>query len=238
MVEKLKLITKQIPWSLLLKPIVLGGAWFVAPLWVALVSAVLLYSVPFFTTGGTLLQFVVMLALMAALPHTIINVIGIGIMFALIIGIQELIFAYRLRAYEVITVMVLFLAGFAFFSHATNAALQIPLIPLFSIICLFFLLFRDTLRRYLVTADASDTNHAGFLAGLSTLFLLESTVILLLLPLTMFAETAILLLLGTVLLDQASDYLRGSITSARTVFAAILFLGVLGGVLIFIPWHP
>ncbi len=238
MVEKLKSITKQIPWSLLLKPIVFGVAWFVAPLWVSIVSAVLLYSVPFFTTGGTLLQFSILLVLAAFLPGTVMNAVGLGIVFALIIGIQELIFAYRIRAYEVITVMILFLVGFAVFSYAVHTDEQIPYIYLVGTSILLFLLFRDTLRRYIAAANDGVMNHSGFLSGLITLFLFESMVILLLLPLTMFAETALFLLLGTLLLDQASDYLRGTMTSARTVFAAVLFFLVLGSVFAFTPWHP
>src|SRR5580693_6484847 len=108
MVEKLRSITKPIPWSLLLKPLAVAAAWLLLPWWGFLVVAAYCYFFPFFRPAAVGRAFFVFLLLGILIPPGFFQAVGVAIVFLLILGIKDLVIVKRKAAYG----MLVFLLSF------------------------------------------------------------------------------------------------------------------------------
>ena len=98
MAEKLKLILRPIPWSLLLKAAAFGVGWLILPFWVFVVLAALLYFLPVFQVLKLLFPFVLTLILAYLVPPSLWAGLFLSALFFFILGVKDLVLIDRAAA--------------------------------------------------------------------------------------------------------------------------------------------
>jgi hypothetical protein len=121
MAEKLKSILKRTSWSLLLKAVIFGVAWWVLPFWLFLIIALYLYFVPNAGAGKVKAPFFVLL-LISLLQHQ--NVLAAAIFagaFYCILLIKDLLIIDRRSAYEVLMLVLSYMLIRGFFLNTAGS---------------------------------------------------------------------------------------------------------------------
>ena len=231
MAAKLKLISKPIPWSLLVKALLIGATWLLAPRWIFFLVALYLYANPLFHFARLLWPFTITLFAGFLMPKVIAfgdvripNVLGfffLFFIFYLILGIKELIFVNRKAVYGLLVLLLFFLIALNFFSRvdagiglgATWGALLVAFA--------FFLLLIKLLAYEEIGADAMQkVAHTGLIAFL----VWQVAVAILFLPLLFSSQGAILFLFGALILTFFLDYHKGALLPRRLMTHLVIFL--------------
>src|SRR5689334_4150926 len=110
MAEKLKLIIRRIPWSLLLKAVALALLWAfgkaslaagaVTPFVLFVVIACAAYILPLFRPRAMAVPFFCALVLGFFVPFSALATLAFALIFFLILGIKDLVLVNRETAYE------------------------------------------------------------------------------------------------------------------------------------------
>jgi len=117
MVEKLKLISKQIHWSSVLKAAIFALAWFFLPFWLFLLIALYLYFFPLSQSGSVAVPFLVLLFLCLIEPSGILFTLVFGTIFFYILVIKDLLVIDRKSAYEILVFALSFLTLRSFYDR-------------------------------------------------------------------------------------------------------------------------
>lgn len=117
--EKLKLISRQIPWSLAAKALISGLAWYFLPFGLFLVVAFYFYLRPFYRPLHFIVPFTAFLVLTSPLffERSLGMAVLAAIFFFIILGVKDLIFVNRRHGFEVAVLFVTFLLFLVFFSQ-------------------------------------------------------------------------------------------------------------------------
>lgn len=242
MAEKLKSITKQIPWSLLLKSGAVAALWllgkaawsvgFGLPFWLFAILAAYLYFIPPFRPGYFLPQFLLFGFFSVILPPGIMSALALGAVFSLLLGIKDLVFINRETAYELLMFLLLFLAAISGYSAVDNWAgwgmLFLP--PVLGVI--YALLARELPFR-----DPPREHRAGAVSVLGGFLIVESALVLLFLPLDFLYQAALFMLFVILLafLEMRVKSGEVSMKGILTAFAPFAILAAL--VLLLNSWR-
>jgi hypothetical protein len=199
MAAKLKSITKQIPWYLLLKAALLGLVrFFGAPYdfgpgaFLFAAVALLLYFVPLFRPKATAVPFAAVLALGLLLPGGATSAIAVFLLAALLFGLKDLDIVDRTTAYELFVILVLFAAALGFFRAVPHWGAAKGIAGMAGIAFLAFLLG----RRIPWEDNETRSSRPHVPALLSSLLLFELGMALLFAPIDFLSQACILFAFG------------------------------------------
>ncbi|MBI3588793.1 MAG: hypothetical protein HY093_00020 [Candidatus Liptonbacteria bacterium] len=148
MVEKLKLILKPTPWSLVVKALIFGGAWLVLPFWLFLLIASYFYFVPLFKPLKFIRPFSIFLVLISPLfAKASLGLAAVtACIFFLILGVKDLVFVNRKPKYEIAIYLIYLLLFWVFFSSFENWLGTGVVFGSLGLAAVFFLLTRSFLN--------------------------------------------------------------------------------------------
>lgn len=210
MAEKLKSISRQIPWSLAVKAIILGAAWYFLPFGPFLLAAFYFYLRPFYQPLKFLVPFSAFLVLTSPLffEKSLGMAVLAAIFFFIILGVKDLIFVGRRHAFEVTVLFVSFLLFLVFFSSFSTWSASMVLWS-FGVFLVFFLLlknlvdYNDSLGSERILRGPHSLVYLFFLVFL----LWQFSSALFLLPLSVVYKTALLFTTAFVFSEFGVAYL-------------------------------
>ncbi len=226
MAEKLKSITKRIPWSLPLRSGAAAIAFLALPFWVFLAVAAYVYFVPWFRARLLVREFTLTMVIAAMLPSTAWSTIAIFAVFALMLGVKDLIIVERGRGYELLAILLSFLIVTAVFhvpaSESWKSAGPFLLMGLAGV-AIGLLLARMPFE--------SEKGTLGIEAAVAGFLIAEAGAVLLFLPIGFFYQTVVLFSLAAALLILLPAYREGkagrSLLLASFGFAGAVVLAVM-----------
>ena len=223
MAEKLKSISRRIPWSLLLKALAFGLAWLILPKWLAMVLAVILYFRPFFSALRLLVPFAALLVVGLFLPGVWWAAFYEFVIFFLILGLKELIFIDRRGVYGLVFWLLNFMFFFQFFLRVEQAQAASAFWGSLLLALGVFLLARSFF------AYEREEHKNNFQAGLYALLVWQLAWVLLFLPMSFFYKTGLLLLGAVTIFELLRAYGEGNLSRLRlrTVLTLFFVIGSL-----------
>ncbi len=239
MAAKLGSSIKRIPWSLLLKTAAFFLFWIAPiPIWLFALAAMGLYFASIFNAMRFSVVFGAILVLLAASPsHGFLSGAIGSVAFFLLLGIKDLFFVERRAAYEVLTILLLFLLSLLIASRNGEEALP----PALAFGAFFFLLASQLLREKSSQAPVTERHAPPALpallcAGVISLLLLEFGLALFRMPFAAFQRAALLFLGSAVCLIVLNNYRSGALDAQRilTLFSVFFVSAVF--VLISTSW--
>jgi hypothetical protein len=189
---RLRSITRPIHWSLLLKPLAVAAAWLFLPGWAFFLIAVYCYFVPFFKTRSLIAPFIAFMALGFLVPTGIPQAMYGAVVFALILGIKYLVIVNRQTAYEALVFLLAFAGSLVLFHHFSAWARSASFAALAAAVLLWAWLVFDAPER---------SGRSGISLAIAALLIFEVGVVIFFLPLSFFAQAA-LLFFGSALLFE------------------------------------
>ena len=214
MAARLRLILRRIPWFLLAKSIFAGIFLLLAPFWAAA-----LWAAAFYLRAGSRRFWLVFYFLFAlALAYSLrasglpILIYGSVALFAaalfLLLGIKELFFLYRPRAFAALSAL-LFLEGAVYFFLNLNVESTSSSLLVFSLPAIIFF------REFYLFLDESRPARAMLLALPSALIFLELAWAAALLPIGFLNQAALLFAAFSILAYSFMDCLLGALSPRR-----------------------
>ena len=248
MAAKFESITKRIPWSLLLKPLLLGVLAAFTPFWMFGLVALAVYFWPWFRPRPLLLQFFLALflafrwgeraltgALLTDLSFGTVSLFRVGsalmagLLFALIFGIKDLHIVRRDTALRVLNVALLFFISLEAFllisgNHAASRFLIFPALAFLAVQLLAP-----------PPKDDAPEDFRTFPLVAGTL-LTEVGIVLAFLPVASTVKASLFFLSSVIVFELQEELaLRGgSFKTILRYFSALLFISAL--VLMFSKW--
>lgn len=196
MAARSKSITNPIPWSSLLKPLLVAAAWLILPWWVFLVVALYCYLVPLFRPFALAPAFLVFLFMTLAAPRGLFQAAYAALVLALIFGIKDLVIVNRKAAYQLLVFLISFAGCLLLF--ATFAAWSAPS----AFLSLAFL----SLAWFWFVTDATEEQHIPTLPpAIAALIFFEIGVAMFFLPISFFPQAALLFFASALLFEAATD---------------------------------
>ncbi len=231
MAVELKSILKQIPWFLVTKAIALGLAWLYLPFWVFLGLALLVYFFPFFKSWRFILPFGLLLLLTSPILATksIWFAILIAWVFFFILGVKDLILINRRSGYSLMTLGLIFILFFTFFTHIeiwSGWAMFFGSL----VLALFFFFLLIGLTRYddfLKTQEKNQVllSHGWLSGGVVTFLIWQMTWVLNFMPFNPFYRAILLFVTAGVLIEITLAYLAQKLTQRKILINfSILFV--------------
>lgn len=218
MVEKLKSISRQIPWFLAVKAFGLGLAWYFLPFWIFILAAFYFYLRPFYKPMKFIVPFTGFLVLTS--PIFFERSLGMallgGIFFFIILGVKDLIFVGRRHGFEVAVLFVSFLLFLVFFSRFEEWGADMVLWSL-AVFAVFFLLlknlvdYNDSLGSDQIEKGANGLIYIFF----STFVLWQLSWVLFSMPISLVYKTALLFVTSFVFSEINIAYLQGSLSKRK-----------------------
>lgn len=224
MVEKLKLQVSKIHWSLAIKAAIFALSWYFLPFWIFLFIGLYFYFVPFFQPMRHIFPFLLLLFFAFFAAPSLWFLCFLGIIFYLLLGIKDLIFINRSDAYEVASLILLFLTIYAYYNRYENwegAALPAG----FLMGGVFYMLFKNILE----SAHSGKKELGGrTLSGILSLLFIQFALAILFLPMNIFSQTALLFLIGFTLIEIFAHWYGGTLTTKKFFsYISIFFIGII-----------
>jgi len=238
MEAKLKLILKQIPWSLVLKAAAFSLAWLFLPAWISFVLALYFYFWPFFHSRKLLFPFVLFLLFALGLPGTFWFAAVLGAIFFSILGIKNLIFVNRFGNHQFLAFLLFFLAELSFFFSVERwNDWRAPFLSLGTGL-LFFFLTRQLLRYVEPPKEMGLPlgSPASLGAGIGSFLVWQLSLAILFLPLNPLYQTALLFLVTVILADFLLERARGRLDRRKLLTDFSIFFIIVSFILISAEW--
>jgi hypothetical protein len=221
MAAKSKSITNPIPWSSLLKPLLVAVAWLVLPWWAFLAVALYCYLVPFFRPLSLAPAFLIFLFIALSAPVGFFQAIYAGVVLALIFGIKDFLIVNRRSAYQLLVFLISFAGSLLLFG--TFMTWSVP--ASFSSLALSCLLWL-----WLVRSDPERQDVSMLHPAIAALLLFEIGTVMFFLPVNFFAQAALFLFSSALLFEAATNMKALTLKQASVWaggYAAISLLVVL-----------
>lgn len=226
-------ISRNIPWSLLLKGGLFGGSWLFFPFWLFLLAGLGLYVLPFFRPRALEGPFILLLFLARFLPQTFLAAAFLGSIFFLILGIKDFVFVNRRIVYEVVVFLITFPLLVLFFARWSEFGQGSALGALGLSLALAYL-SAGFLRGE--EGSAREGYERRFLLGLEALVLWQFTLAVLFLPLRPLAETGMVFLAFALILNVFSEHVRHEFGRFQILLAFSIFFVLATFVLVSTQW--
>lgn len=228
MAARLKSILDRIHWSLLLKAVVFGAAWYFLPWWAFFLLALYFYLVPLFQPFKLALPFTLILFFAYFGPPSLGLAFVLGILFYLVLGIKDLIFIDRRGAYEFLLLLLVFLSALRFFAYFSAGYSNSAFFAALALAFVYFLLMRA-----LVSYEPSDRLNRAVLrrnrifAATSAFLVFDFALVLLALPLNFFYQAALFFAAAAVFTELASDHALGELRRLKLLWSFSVFFIIL-----------
>jgi hypothetical protein len=226
MAEKLKSISRQIHWSLLLRAAVFALAWFFFPFWLFFLVALYLYFVPLFQAGAFVIPFFVVLVLAFIHAPSVLFALALGAIFYYLLLIKDLLLIDRVAAYELL-VLVLSFFLFREFYQSFGSGFAGGALWFASLIAALFGLLMNSFIKFTLDPEGGGIRRPAVL--LSLLAVWQFLVLGLFLPLDFIYQSVIVFLIAVLVVDLVPEYclhgpVRSKIFATSTVVFAFLVL--------------
>jgi hypothetical protein len=216
MEEKLKLISKRIHWSSVLKAAIFAVAWFALPFWIFLLVALYLYFIPIAGSAKVALPFLVLLYVSVFEGPSIIFALIFGVLFYYILLIKDLFIIDRRNAYEIVVIALSYLLLRGFFIGVGGDFGGWSLLYSFVIAIIFSFMVSSFIGNF---SDAfKDARPFRLMVGwMSFLLMWQFLIVGLFLPLDFVYQSAIVFLLSMVVIDLLPSYIFGELSKTKTL---------------------
>jgi hypothetical protein len=215
MVEKLKSILKRAHWSLAIRAVIFGLAWFFLPFWLFLFIALYLYFVPFFQSRRLLWPFFSLLILAFVEPANFLFLVIFAALFYYLLLIKDLLLIDRRFAHELLILVLSFLLVHDFYEKFRWVIGGTALAYSFLLAVLVTLMVKGFM-------DNKDSLLFWFFFVLAWQFL----VLGLFLPVSFIYQTLIVFIILFTLIDIVSGYSLGDV-SRNKILATSLSTSIL-----------
>jgi hypothetical protein len=224
MVEKLRSILKRTNWSLLLKAVIFGVAWWASPFlsfWLFLIIALCLYFIPITGAGKVSAPFFVLLLLSFFQNQSALAAVIFGVIFYFIILIKDLIIIDRRSAYEILILALSYLLMRSFFIKTGGSlggwALLYGLIVAWAVSAMIM----SFIKNFSAAPEATNSREAKsfhrMLGWMTFLLAWQLLLVGLFLPLNFLYQSAIIFLVAIVLIDIVPQYVFGELSRAKVL---------------------
>lgn len=240
MVERLRSIARRTHWSLLLKAFLFVLGWLLFPLWGFVFLAFVLYLFPRFQSGKFAVPALLTLGAALLVPTHLTGqevtldirlplALILGTTLYLLLGIKELVFVRRAAAYELASLLTIFLYIVWFFD-ATQSALTLSVLGASVVLVgAIGLLFGFHGR---IEPIAHTRRERVVVIGVASLIIFELSLLLVVLPFAHLAQTAFLFL-GVVMTQEfLLDRARGMLSRERMIRHLVVSLGIGSAILL------
>ncbi len=232
MARKLKSTLKAVPWFLAAKAIIVGAVWLYLPFWIFILAAFYFYLVPLFRPFKFAVSFIIFLVLAAILPAYWWIAAALAVVYALILGVKDLIFIDRRFAYETLFSFLFFIAFAVYFLNfhflESSAVLAAALMAVFG-----YLLIESLMDYLRLNASGSLKKTASFLIALLSA---EMIIILLILPLDFYSRLAFSFLFFVFTIDLVLSYLETKLTNRKVLIDFTIFFTLAAVILASVNW--
>jgi hypothetical protein len=201
MVAKLKSILRQIHWSLVLRALVFGAAWFVLPFWLFVLIALGFYFVPWLQAGKLFAPFFGLLVLSLVVPNSIFFAIILAAIFYYLLLIKDLLLIDRRAAYEILIFILAFFLVEELYRALGSSGVTAASVWFGFLVAALIGLMTNSFIRY-VAADASPLRRA--VAWLVFLLVWQLSLVGFFLPVDSGYQAAIVFLATAIMLDFAA----------------------------------
>lgn len=230
MAEKLRSILKQTNWSLVLKAIIFGVAWWALPFWLFVLVALYLYFVPMTGASKVSVPFFVLLLITFLQGQTWLSAVIFAALFYFILLIKDLLIIDRRPAYEILILILSYLLLRGFFLNVGGALDRQSL-------------FDSVIAAWAVSAMVASfiTNFSGasedasrdarsfrrMLGWMTFLLMWQLLLVGLFLPLDFLYQSAIVFLVAAVLIDLVPQYVFGELSRAKVLATGSVLFALL-----------
>ena len=233
MVEKLRSILKRTNWSLILRAVIFGVAWWALPFWLFLLVALYLYFVPVAGSGKVSVLFLVLLLISFPQEQSVLAAVVFGIIFYFIILIKDLIIIDRRSAYEVIMLVLSYLLVRSFFLNAGGSlsflSLFYGLIAAWAVSAMVAGLVKNfSISVAPPVADQHEERSFYRMLGWMTFLLMwQLLVVGLFLPLDFLYQSAMIFLIAIIIIDIVPQYVFGELSRKKVLTTGIVIFALL-----------
>jgi hypothetical protein len=244
MAEKLRSILKRTSWSLVLKAVIFGVAWWALPWWLFLLVALYLYFVPITGAYKVSVPFFVLLLITLLQGQDVISAVIFGAVFYFIILVKDLIIINRRTTHEILMLVLSYLLIRGFFLHVGGSfgwrSLLDSAVAAFAVSVLVASFIKNfSVADALVPATANSREARSFrrmLGGMVFLLMWQLLIIGLFLPLNFLYQSAVVFLLAVVLMDLVPQYIFGELSRRKALATGIVLFALLIIVLASARW--
>ncbi|HEY5221094.1 MAG TPA: hypothetical protein VIJ29_03040 [Candidatus Paceibacterota bacterium] len=223
MVEKLRSISKRTSWSLVLKAVIFGVAWWVLPFWLFLIIALYLYFIPITGTGKVSAPFFVLLLISLLESPGIVDMIISAAIFYFILLIKDLLIIDRRSAYEILMLVLTYLLLRSFFLDVGGS---------FGLRAFFYGLIGAVAISAMAASFVKNFSEAPhpfrrMLGWMTFVLMWQLLIVGLFLPLDFLYQSAIIFLMAAILIDLVPQYVFGELTRAKALAAGSVIFSLL-----------
>jgi hypothetical protein len=232
MVIKLKSVLRAVPWSLVAKAAIIGAVWLYLPFWLFILAALYFYFIPFFRPFKFAAAFLIFLVLAGILPFYWWVAAILAIIYALILGVKDLVFIDRRFAYETLVFFLFFLAFAVYFLNyhflEGSAVLASVLMTIFG-----YFLIKNLMDYLKINVSGRLKRTASFLI---VFLVAEIIFVLLLLPFDFYPRLALGFLFFVFLVDLVLSYLEAKLTNRKILIDFTIFFAMAVIILASVNW--
>ena len=239
MVEKLRSILKQISWSLLLKAVIFGAAWWALPFWLFAIIALYLYFVPIMGTGKVSVPFFVLLLISFFQEQNPLPAILFAAIFYFILLIRDLLIIDRRSAYEILMLVLSYLLMRSFFLNAGGAfdfgALLYSLVAAWAVSVLVV----SFVKNFSIVPEESLREARSFrrmLGWMIFLIIWQLLIVGTFLPLDFLYQSAIIFLVSATMINLVPQYIFGELSREKVLATGSVLFALLVIVLASARW--
>jgi hypothetical protein len=249
MVAKLKSITRQIHWSLLLKSGIFAAAWLYLPFWLFFPVALFCYFIPSLRAGKLAVLFFTLIVLCFVDPPGLFLACIFGALFYYLLLIKDLLIIDRTSAR---TLLVMALSFFLFREfYATGSAGMTGGILFYALLIAFiFSLMLDnivlareaslhpTILPGSLSRSSTDTFSSvrGIIGLFSFVLVFQCLVVGLFLPLDFIYQSVLIFLAAALIIDWVPNHLLGILSKEKVRLASVVFCVMFILVLVSARW--
>lgn len=215
MAAKLKSITRQIHWSLLLRAAAFALAWLYVPFWVFLLVALYCYCVPIFRADKFAVPFGVLLILTAFHSPDGWMAFILGAIFYYLLLIKDLLVIDRTTARSILVMILSFFLLREFYAAFSNGPLGLALFGALVAAILFGLLMHnllDNFRRSYEEDEKGEKNVRNVVSCLSVVLMAQCLVVGLFLPLDFIYQSVLIFLFAALMVDLLPNQVFGNLS--------------------------
>jgi hypothetical protein len=230
MAEKLKSILRQTNWSLLLKALIFGIAWWALPWWLFLLVALYAYFIPITGTGKVSVPFFVLLLISFIQSQDVLAAILFAAIFYFILLIRDLLIIDRRSAYEILMLVLGYLLVRSFFLNVGGSFGLRALV--YSLIAAWAMsgMVTNFVKNFSTVPEggAHEARSFGRMLGWMTFLLMWQLLLVgLFLPLDFLYQSAIVFLVAAILINLVPQYAFGELSQIKVLATATVLFALL-----------
>ncbi len=227
MEARLKLISKRIHWSLLLKSLLCGVLAAYGPNWLFVLAVLYVYFIPWFRPVRFLVPLLMILACGFVLPAGPMTMLLVSALTFVLVGIKDLVIIRREDGWEFFTILSLFALGNFYFVNIHSWGVRAVWGSVGAGVSGLWL-FGELIR---LTDDGRlhfllNKRKLWVLQAISALFISESLLVLTLIPAPFIFQLAIFLVFAAGIVETLLDYLKSEFSFRRILFYLSILFGL------------